>query len=216
MALTGAGCFITLEGIEGAGKSTIAERLEIHLNSLGRDCLRVREPGGTPAGERLRELLLHDDVDLAPETELFIIEAARAQLMHEIILPALEAGKTVILDRHTDSTLAYQGFGRGLAMPSLTAINAFAVRERSPDWTLLFDIDPEEGLKRARHDAAKAENPDRFERETLDFLNRVREGFLSLAQKDRDRMIVIDAQQTLDAVWKTVQEQADKRLFGEG
>ncbi|MBI1387510.1 MAG: dTMP kinase [bacterium] len=206
------GYFITLEGIEGAGKTTLAERMEARLREMGRTCLRAREPGGTAAGERLRGLLLHDDLPLAPETEMLVIESARAQLMHEAILPALQRGDTVILDRHCDSTLAYQGFGRGLDLEAIGRVNRFACRGRTPDWTLLLDLPAREGLERARRDAEKAQRPDRFERETLEFLERVRRGFLTLAEREPRRISVIDAGVSMDEVWREVKKTLEERL----
>ncbi|MBZ0256029.1 dTMP kinase [bacterium] len=213
MAETSAsGLFITLEGIEGAGKSTLAQRLDEWFTQRGRQCLRTREPGGVPTAERMRDLLLHEKLNLTPEAELFIIETARVQLMHELILPALEQGQIVILDRHTDSTLAYQGYGRGLDLDSLRQINLVATRGRIPDWTLLLDLDAETGLSRARRDQAKAENPDRFESEAISFMESVRQGFLALAIREPRRISVFNALDDLETIWANIQQAAEARF----
>ncbi len=205
------GVFITLEGIEGAGKSTLAQRLESWFRSRGHACIRAREPGGVPTAERMRDLLLHEKLDLTAEAELFIIETARVQLMHELILPALHDGKTVILDRHTDSTLAYQGYGRGLNLDHLRQINLVATRGRVPDWTLVLDLDAETGLSRARRDQAKAENPDRFESEAVSFMERVRQGFLAIAKDEPHRVSVFNALDDLETIWAKIEQTAERR-----
>jgi dTMP kinase len=205
------GLFITFEGIEGAGKSTLAERLEAWFTKRGHQCLRTREPGGVPTAERMRDLLLHEKLNLTPEAELFIIETARVQLMHEMILPALEQGQTAILDRHTDSTLAYQGYGRGLNLEHLRQINLVATRGRVPDWTLLLDLDAETGLSRARRDQAKAENPDRFESEAVTFMEHVRQGFLNLAKQEPQRISVFNAFDDLETIWQHIEQAAEAR-----
>lgn len=208
------GLFITIEGIEGAGKSTLAQRLEAWFTRRGRQCLRTREPGGVPTAERMRDLLLHDKLNLTPEAELFIIETARVQLLHELILPALEQGQTVILDRHTDSTLAYQGYGRGLDLDHLRQINQVATRGRVPDWTLLLDLDAQTGLSRARRDQAKAENPDRFESEAVSFMESVRQGFLALAKGEPQRISVFNALDDLETIWANIQQAVEVRYGG--
>lgn len=197
-----AGYFITIEGIEGAGKTTLARRIQAWLAPQGVAVCLTREPGGTETGERLRDLLLHSDLPLCPETELFIIESARAQLMDEVILPALESDQLVLLDRHTDSTLAYQGFGRGLERTAIEAANRLATRGRTPDSTIVLDIDPQTGLERAQQKAHQFPAPDRFERETYDFLSRVREGFLTLARENADRMLVLPGSKSEEELWE--------------
>lgn len=205
------GLFITLEGIEGAGKSTLAQRLQDWFTCRGHDCIRTREPGGVPTAERMRDLLLHEKLNLTPEAELFIIETARVQLMHELILPALEQSRTVILDRHTDSTLAYQGYGRGLDLNHLRRINQFATRGRKPDWTLLLDLDAETGLSRARRDQTKAENPDRFESEAVSFMETVRQGFLAIAGSEPQRVSVFNALDNLETIWQKIEQTTEAR-----
>lgn len=192
------GMFITIEGIEGAGKSTIAKRLIEWLESQGRECLHTREPGGTQAGEKIREILLNPQIKLAPETELLLFEAARRQIMEEQILPALHEGKTVVLDRFFDSTTAYQGYGRGLDLDWIEKLNMFACHGRKPDITILLDIDVQTGLQRARKVSGK---DDRFESEKVDFMESVRDGLLKIANKEPKRFIVINVDRNIDEIW---------------
>lgn len=206
-----AGTFITIEGIEGAGKSTVAASLSAWLSGMSIDHCLTREPGGTSLGEQLRSLVLHSTESINPQTELLLFQTARAQLMHEVILPALNEGKTVILDRHTDSTLAYQGYGRGLELDAIRTQNDFATQSRKPDCTLLLDLDAETGLSRARRQSAVSTRPDRFEEETVEFMQRVRSGFLDLAQQEPERFIVVDALQEADQVWKQIQSEIERR-----
>jgi len=197
--------FITLEGIEGAGKSTVCTAIANWFEQQGINHLCTREPGGTPGSEAIRNVLLGSDVPLCPEAELLLMQAARAQLMREVILPALDNGQTVLLDRHCDSTLAYQGYGRGIPIEAIHPLNRFATEGRAPDLTLLLDIDVKTGLERSRKVSV---TPDRFESETIDFMQRVRDGFLSLADEEPARFVVLDAtldlptlrQQAIDAI----------------
>jgi dTMP kinase len=200
------GCFITLEGGEGSGKSTQLARLERRLRAHGLDPLVTREPGGTPLAERVREVLL--DPSLAPGSlaEAMLVEAARADLVSRRVAPALAEGRVVVCDRFTDSTLAYQGGGRGLDAAALATLNALATGGLEPDLTLLFDLDVLEGLKR-RTAAAGAVN--RLDREPPDFHRRVRERFLELARAEPSRFVILDA--TLDParleefIWQAVE-----------
>lgn len=198
------GLFITVEGIEGAGKTTIAERLETWLQGRGHATFRAREPGGTPVGEALRGLILDAGHPLGVEAELLLIEAARAQLMDEVVLPRLEQGQTVILDRHIDSTTAYQGYGRGLDLDLIARLNHFATRGRRPDRTILLDVDAAVGLARARDSKPGAAYQDRFETEELAFMERVRQGFLTLARQEPARFLVVNAEREVEAVWRIV------------
>jgi len=198
------GLFITVEGIEGAGKTTIAERLEAWLQSRGHATYRAREPGGTKIGESLRGLILNAGHPLSVETELLLIEAARAQLMNEIILPRLEQGQTVILDRHIDSTTAYQGYGRGLDLDWIARLNHFATRGHRPGRTILLDVDAATGLARARGSKPDVLFEDRFETEELAFMERVRQGFLTLARQEPGRIHVVNARAGVEAVWGEV------------
>lgn len=201
------GVFVTFEGPEGGGKSTQAERLASRLESEGRTIVRTREPGGTPVGEAIRGLLQHDEVgdDLVPEAELLLFEASRAQLVREIILPALERGEVVISDRFADSTTAYQGYGRGEPIESLLAINDYAIATATPDVTFLIDIDTDTGFQRlaARYSGGPSEH-DRFERETRDFHDKVREGYLELARRWPDRYQVIDGSRAVEPVGEDI------------
>ncbi len=199
------GLFVTFEGGEGSGKSTQVTRLAAHLKSSGLAPLVTREPGGTPLAERIRELLL--DPALAPGalTEALLMEAARAELVSAAIRPALAAGRVVLCDRYGDSTLAYQGAGRGLDAALLTAWNQTATGGLVPDLTLLFDVSPELGLQRR---GAAAGTPNRLDLESEAFHRRVRERYLELARNEPGRFVVLDAAQSPDAleaqVWATV------------
>lgn len=185
------GRFITFEGGEGAGKSTQIQALARQLEMRGIDVMIVREPGGSIVGEAIRKVLLDPrNTELTPRTELFLYEAARAQVVDEIIAPALRRGTTVLCDRYFDSTTAYQGFGRGLDCSLIDALNTAAVHGVVPDRTLVLDTDPSLGLARATKGGASA---DRLESEELAFHERVRQGFLSLAQEDPARVRVVPA-----------------------
>ena len=192
--------FVTLEGGEGAGKSTSREFIVSLLEEYKIPFIQTREPGGTPIGEALREILLSKD-GTAPSvtSELLMVFAARAQHLHEVIEPALRDGKWVLCDRFTDATYAYQGYGRGFDLGEIEALEALVQRGRHPDLTLLFDIDPKLGMARARQRAEL----DRFEEEELPFFERVREGYLSRTELD-SRFNVIDASQSIDDVQRAL------------
>ena len=204
------GWFITIEGPEGAGKTTQAEALVRHLSDAGHDVHLTREPGGTWLGERLRDLLLARTDAAAPTdpmTDALLFNAARRQLVTEIILPALEAGRTVVCARFADSTLAYQGFGAGLPLSDLRALEAAATDGLKPDLTILLDVPVEDGLARkAPGDVT------RFEAEfDLAFHRRVRDGFLELAATEPERFAVIDAARPPVDVARAVTAAADRR-----
>jgi dTMP kinase len=190
------GLFITFEGVEGSGKSTQAGLLRRYLESKGRSVVSVREPGGTPLGDGVRAILLDSrSAGIDPWAELFLYEACRAELVMKVIRPALLAGSTVICDRYTDSTVAYQGYGRGLDMGPVRSLNAWATGGLAPDVTVLMDCPPEEGLKRAFSRPAPAgagNNEDRFEREALAFHERVRRGYLAIAGEEPRRVVTVD------------------------
>lgn len=194
--------FITLEGIEGSGKSTLAQRLAEGLRARGRSVVLTREPGGSELGKSLRALLLNPGTRTTPAAELFLFLADRAQHVADVIRPALQRGDVVICDRFADSTLAYQGMGRGLAASAadqaiLLQLNELAIQHLWPDVTLLLDLPPEVGLARARsRDAAmqKTDAEGRFEAEELAFHRRIRQGFLDLASANPQRIKVLDAQ----------------------
>jgi len=185
-----AGRFITFEGGEGSGKTTQLQVLLTHLLATGRDAVETRDPGGTPIGKQIRSLLLDPAYGgTAAVTELFLYEASRAQLVHEVIRPALAAGRIVLCDRFTDSTVAYQGYGRGLDLDVLSDLNRFATAGLTPDLTLLFDLPVPVGLGRRRRNETEQ---NRMDREPPRFHERVRQGFLELAARHRRRIRVLD------------------------
>lgn len=200
--------FITFEGIEGSGKSTVLWRLEAYLKERGYEVVVTREPGGSRLGITLRQVLLDmASRDLTREAELFLYLADRAQHVAQVIKPALDAGKIVLCDRYVDSTTAYQAYGRGLDPKLLHTLNDVAVAGVWPDMTVLLDLEPEMGLNRAlaRNVAeAKTFNEGRFEAESLAFHTRVREGYLTLAALHRERMRVVNAAQGPDQVFESV------------
>ena len=176
------GKFITFEGIEGAGKSTNINLLAEYIEGIGHDVMVTREPGGTDLGEKIRSVLLDSDQgSIEPLTELFLMFSARVQHLEEKIKPALEIGTWVLCDRFTDSSIAYQGAGRGLGIGFVSSLATLALNDFVPDLTIILDIDPEEGLQRA----ALKGKADRFEKESLDFFRAVRHAFIEMAKKDR-------------------------------
>ena len=194
--------FITLEGGEGAGKSTSRDFIVSLLEEQNIPFIQTREPGGTPIGETLRNVLLSKEGTAPSVTaELLMVFAARAQHLHEVIEPALRDGKWVLCDRFTDATYAYQGYGRGFELGQIEALEALVQRGRHPDLTILFDIDPRLGMSRARQRAEL----DRFEEEHVEFFDRVREGYLTRA-KNEARFRIIDASQSIDLVQQALRE----------
>lgn len=194
------GVLVTFEGGEGSGKSTQLAVLAARLERAGVRVRALREPGGTRAGEAVREILLdpgHAGLDAT--AELLLYEASRAQLVAEVIEPALAAGEVVLLDRFYDSTTAYQGYARGLSLDHVRALNEIATAGCTPDVTLLFDIDPAEGLRRATTTGA-----DRLESEDLSFHRAVRDGFLAIAASEPERLRVIDASGDVETVAERV------------
>jgi dTMP kinase len=191
------GLFITFEGIEGAGKSTQCRQLATALRESGRTVLETREPGGTLVGEKIRDLVKHfqGPETMAAETELLLFCASRAQLMRQIILPALTRGTIVICDRFADSTLVYQGFARGLDPDVIRQLTAFVTAGRMPDLTILLDLEVHAGLGRASRRSNDGKT-DRFEGEARPFHQRIRDGFLTLARQEPQRFRVFDATQT--------------------
>lgn len=185
------GKFITLEGVDGAGKSTHLGFVADWLRQQGREVIVTREPGGTPLGETLRELLLHRDMDA--DTELLLMFAARQQHLAEVILPALARGAWVVSDRFTDASYAYQCGGRGIATERVAELEAWVQRGFAPDLTLLFDVPPE--VAEARRSAARA--ADRFEREADRFFGRVRNAYLERARAEPARIRVLDARRSI-------------------
>jgi len=186
------GFFISFEGSEGCGKSTQIRLLDETLRALGRPVTAVREPGGTKVGESLRHLLQHADEGngMAPETELLLFAASRAQLVRQIIQPALSAGQVVISDRFLDSTTVYQGVARAIAAEKVQGVNEFATGGLLPDITFLLDMDTSTALERL---SGRSGGRDRMEEEPLAFYEAVRAGYLALAEKSPDRIKIIDA-----------------------
>ncbi|MCI0530419.1 MAG: dTMP kinase [candidate division Zixibacteria bacterium] len=204
------GKLITLEGIDLSGKSTQAKRLFLYLKASGRKVILLREPGGTRISEQIRRILLTGkNLGLTPQTELLLYLSARAQLVSQIIRPALESGKIVICDRFYDSTTAYQGYGRGIKLDLIHKLNRFATGGITPHLTMLFDLPVQSALKRATSNRIK---PDRMEREGVGFHKRVRNGFLSIAKKDKKRFKVIESISDPNKTWKKVQQSVDNYL----
>ena len=197
------GILITLEGIEGAGKSTHAGFIRRLLEESGRSCIVTREPGGTETGENIREiLLLRGELQISGLCELLLMFAARAQHLHQVILPALANGQTVICDRFTDSSYAYQGGGRAVGPEMVTALADIVHPGLKPDLTLLFDVTPATGLLRA----GKTGESDRFESESLAFFESVRKAYLEIAGAEPGRVSIIDAEQDITGVETAIHE----------
>lgn len=194
--MSGSRGFISFEGIEGSGKSTQTKRLAGYFRAKGRDVIETVEPGGTGIGDKIRTLLLEPGSHMDSLTELLLYYSSRAQHVKEVIYPALRENKVVITDRFTDSTIAYQGYARGVDMTIINRLNDIVVPDVEPFVTFLLDLDVEEGLRRNR----KANKEDRFELETVAFHKRVRSGFLEIARKDPDRVKIVDASKGPDEV----------------
>lgn len=201
---------VTFEGPEGAGKSTQLVRLADRLRGAGVPHTTTREPGGTPLGARVREVLLDPGLSIDPLPEFLLYSASRAQLVRDVIRPALDRGEVVLCDRYADSSLAYQGAGRGLDEGFVTTLTREVTGGLSPDLTVLLDLDPAAGLARA----ARRGQPDRLERADLAFHTRVRDGFLALAARDPRRFLVLDAalsEETLAGmVWQAMGERVGR------
>lgn len=191
------GLFITLEGSEGAGKSTNLVFIRQWLQRAGHEVVITREPGGTELGERVRDILLHSQqLHITPECEMLLMFAARSEHLAKVIRPALASGKVVLCDRFTDATYAYQGGGRGLSPDRIAAIEHWVQDELRPDLTLLLDVP----VKAGRERAGQRGEPDRFEREDNNFFARVRESYLARAKAEPTRMRIIDASRALEQV----------------
>jgi dTMP kinase len=202
--------FITFEGPDGGGKTTQIGLLAAVLEARGVAVVRTREPGGDFVGERVREILLRaapEESPLTPEAELFLFAAARAQNVAGVVRPALRAGKVVLCDRFTDSTVAYQGFGRGWPLEVVRQVNQIAAGGLAPDRTFLLDIAPEAGLARQGEG-----DKDRLDRESLEFHQRVRSGFLSIAGAEPNRVVVIDASRAPQSVATEILERTLEAL----
>ena len=195
--------FITFEGIEGSGKSTQLQRVAAFLRERGHTVVTTKEPGGTAIADRIRAILLDSKNVIDPIAEVLLFAASRRQHTVEVIRPASERGEIVLCDRYTDSTLAYQGFGRLLNLDQLRTLNRWATGDLDPDLTLVFDLPEDSGLSRAVHrNSRAAEDEGRFEAEDLRFHRRVREGYLALATAEPRRYAVIDANGTVDEVFE--------------
>ena len=195
------GKFITLEGIEGVGKTTNREYIRSLLEQSGKPCVETREPGGTPLGEALREMLLeHKHEGMSSDAELLMMFASRAEHLHKVILPALEAGNNVLCDRFTEATYAYQGGGRGINDKKIAELENWVQGELRPDLTIILDAPVETGRDRAGRRSA----PDRIEKEQNDFFERVRQTYLQLANHYPHRIAVVDASIALEQVQKQI------------
>ena len=194
------GLFISFEGIDGCGKSTQADLLRSYLESKGEQVELLREPGGTALSEQIREILLNPNNEkMDPSTESILLSASRAQLTREIIIPALERGNVVICDRYADSTLAYQGYGRGINLEWLEKLNAFATAGLKPDITLLVDLPVDEALNRMQ-----SKSFDRIEMEGIEFLDKVRSGYFELTDRFSKRYFMIDGMETIEEMSKKI------------
>ena len=203
--------FITLEGPEGSGKTTAIEGAVKKLEELGYQIVRTREPGGTPISEQIRNVILDKaNTTMDGRTEALLYAASRRQHLVEKVWPALKEGKIVICDRYLDSSLAYQGGARGLGIDEILNINLFATENTWPDLTLLFDIKPEEGLKRIAANANREVN--RLDLEKIEFHQKVRESFLLLAKRFPDRFVIIDASKSREEVAKDTMDAILSRL----
>ena len=205
------GTLVTLEGGEGSGKSSQADALAVLLREHDYDVTTTREPAGTRLGEIVKGIFQRD-VTVTPGAELLLFEAARAQHVQEVIRPALEHGNVILCDRYTDSTLAYQGYGRGLSLDHLRAVNHIATGGLPPHFTILLDLPPEIGLARKNHEPLG----DSIGKESLEFHQRVRAGYLELAQREPKRMVVVDASlpedQVTQATWQHLRRFLDHLL----
>ena len=196
------GKFITIEGTEGVGKTTNIEFIQHWLNRRGVEFVSTREPGGTPLAEQVRELLLTPrEEKVGDSTELLLMFAGRAQHLDQVILPALDSGTSVLCDRFTDASYAYQGFGREMDYSLIAKLEQIVQGDLRPDLTLILDIPVEIGLKRASERSA----PDRFEQEQIEFFDRVRQGYLKIAAENPERCAVIDASQSLEQVQASIE-----------
>jgi dTMP kinase len=204
-----AGLFISLEGIDGVGKSTQSDLLEEFLRAQGREVVRTLEPGGTELGQEIRHLLLHRKGDVAPRAEALLYAADRAHHVSTKIRPALERGEVVITDRYLDSSVAYQGVGRALMAEDVRAISMFAVEGLLPNLTILLDLDAAEAAARR---SKTGEAPDRLEREKIEFFEAVRQAFLDMAAAEPNRWLVIDARQTVEEMQQQIRARVSALL----
>lgn len=204
-----AGLFISLEGIDGVGKSTQSDLLEEFLRSAGREVVRTFEPGGTELGQEIRHLLLHRKGDVAPRAEALLYAADRAHHIATKVRPALDRGEVVITDRYLDSSVAYQGVGRALKAEDVRSISMFAVENLLPDLTILLDLDAAAAAERRN---TTGEAPDRLEREKIEFFEAVRQAFLDMAAAEPKRWLVIDARQSVEQMQEQIQARVSQLL----
>ena len=192
------GLFITFEGADGCGKTTQMNLLAEYLKKQGREVVLTREPGGKGLGEKIREILLNYDGEVSDRCESFLFLADRAQNIDTIVNPAVDAGKIVLCDRHTDSSVAYQGYGRGLNIERINMLNNLATNGKKPDITFVFDIDTETSMKRV------GKEKDRMESAGFEFHTKVRNGYLEIAKKEPERIKVIDASKSIEEIHQEV------------
>ena len=198
------GLFITFEGADGCGKTTQIELLDKYLREKGRETLLTREPGAKGLGIKLREILLNYDGEVSPQCESFLFLADRAQHVDCIIKPAIKEGKIVLCDRHTDSTVAYQGYGRGLDINEINMLNNIATGGLKPDLTIVLDVDIETSMQRV------GKTKDRMESAGIEFFKRVRQGFMEISKKEPNRVKVINSSDTIENIHKQVVELVEK------
>lgn len=200
------GFFITFEGADGCGKTTQSELIKKYLEEKGYEVIWTREPGSIGLGQKIRELLLHYDGEVAPTCEAFLFLADRSQNIEQLIKPAVNQGKIVICDRHTDSTIAYQGYGRGKDIDELTYLNNLATSGMKPDLTFVFDVSTEVAQTRV------GSEKDRMESAGIEFHKKVRNGYLEIAKKEPDRVKVVDANNSIEQVFEDAKKIIDKLL----
>jgi dTMP kinase len=206
------GLFLSFEGGEASGKSVQAKRLAEWLEAQGREVVSVREPGSTPVGERVRDIVLHaQDIPLAPNAQALLYSTARAQLVRDVIRPELAKGRIVIVDRFYDSTLAYQGYGHGADLDHLRAVTAFAVGDTRPDRTFLLDL-PVDSAERRHASRKPGREWDRFESEARAFHERVRAGYLALARAEPRRIVIIPADRDEQAIAADIRLEVERLL----
>jgi dTMP kinase len=212
------GLFITFEGGEGSGKTTQLRALLTALRGSGVEAVETRDPGGTAAGKQIRELLLdREQVRMEATTELFLYEASRAQLVAEVIHPALARGQVVLCDRFCDSTVAYQGYGRGLDLVLIAQLNAVATGGLAPDLTFLLDLEPGQGLERAsQREQQLRQRQDRMERELLAFHQRVRDGYRAIAAAEPRRVVVLDGTRGMSEIEGDIRRRVEGALAAVG
>ncbi|MBR1865299.1 MAG: dTMP kinase [Lachnospiraceae bacterium] len=204
------GIFITMEGPDGSGKTTQIELLETYLENKGYDIVIAREPGGTVIGEAVREIILNPEYqEMSHMTELLLYAAARAQLVNQVIRPALAEGKAVICDRFVESSAVYQGIGRGLGVDTVYEVNNYALGDVKPQLTIFMDLDAEDGIRRKKDQAEL----DRMELEDMSFHKRVVEGYRHLAQLYPERIVPIDATLPIDTIHSMLVKEVERRFF---